>query len=119
MYQKAKARYNFENDIFVARPLNRKYDSSFQIGEFIFDLDKKQNVNGVELLNASKVFGIPKVTLKNMISGKLEVIVSKELIQVHIQIRSKIRNTDNVTSLSVERAKPEFVNPAELHLAIA
>ena len=119
MYQKAKVSYDFENDLFVAIPLERKYDSSFQIGDFIFDLDKKQNVNGIELLNASKVFGIPKIFLKNMISGKLEVVVSKELIRLDIQIKSKVRNTDKVTSLSIERVRPEFVNPTELHLAIA
>lgn len=119
MYPRAKVKYNFEDDIFVARSLSRKYDSSFQLGDFIFDLDKKQNVNGIELLNASKVFGISKVVLKNMVSGKLEIVVSKEVIRLDIQIKSKIRNTDKVTSLSIERASPEFVNPTELHLAIA
>ena len=119
MYQKAKVRYDFENDIFVASPLGRSYDSSFQIGDFIFDLDKNRNVNGIELLNASKIFGIPKIFLKNMISGKLEVIVSKDLIRLDIQIKSKVRNTDKITSLSIERVRPEFVSPTELHLAIA
>ncbi len=119
MYQKAKVSYNFENDIFVGRPISRKYGSSFQIGDFIFDLDKKKNVNGIELLNASRVFGIPKIFLKNMVSGKLEITVSKEFIRLEIQIKSKVRNEDKITSLSIERVRPEFVNPAELHLAIA
>lgn len=118
MQQKAKVKYYLEDDIFVAKPLHRNYDSSFQLGNFIFDLDDKHNIVGIELLNASKLFGIPKITLKNMVSGKLEVITSKELIHIQIQIKSKLRNTDKITSLTIERMKPEFVNPAELHLAI-
>ena len=117
--EKAKVLYNFEDDIFVAQPLNRKYDSSFQMGDFIFDLDKNNNIRGIELLNASQLFGIPKAFLKEMISGKLEVLVYEDHIKINIQIKTKVRNAENTSSLSVERVRPEFINSAELHLAIA
>ncbi len=117
--EKAKVLYNFEEDIFLARPLERNYDSSFQIGNFIFDLDKNNNVNGIELINASKLFGVPKAFLKDMISGKLEIIISEKYIQINIQLKTKVRNAENTSSLSIERVKPEFINPIELHLALA
>ena len=117
--EKAKVSYNFEDDIFLARPLEQKYDSSFQIGNFIFDLDKNNNIRGVELINASKLFGVPKAFLKEMISGKLEILVSEKYIQINIQLKTKVRNADNTSSLSIERVRPEFINPTELHLAIA
>lgn len=117
--EKAKASYNFEDDIFLARPLERDYDSSFQIGNFIFDLDKNNNVRGVEIISASKLFGVPKAFLRNMVSGKLEIIFSEEYIQVNVQIKTKVRNADKTSSLSIERVRPEFINPTELHLAIA
>ena len=116
---KAKASYDFEEDIFLARPIERKYESSFQIDNFIFDLDKENKIIGLEMFNASKVFGIPKAFLKNIGSGKLEVVISKQYIIVNIQIKTKVRNSDRVNSLSIERVRPEFVNQAELHLAIA
>ncbi len=117
--EKAKILYNFEDDIFLARPLERDYDSSFQIGNFIFDLDKNNNVKGIELINASKVFGVPKAFLKNMVSGRLELVVSDKSILIKIQIKTKIRNASNTSSLSIEKVRPEFINPTELHLAIA
>lgn len=117
--EKAKILYNFEDDIFLARPLERDYDSSFQIGNFIFDLDKSDNVRGIELINASKLFGIPKTFLKDMVSGKLEIVVSEKYIRINIQIKTKVRTADNTSSLSIERVRPEFINPTELHLAIA
>ena len=85
----------------------------------IFDLDKENKIIGLEMFNASKVFGIPKAFLKNIGSGKLEVVISKQYIIVNIQIKTKVRNSDRVNSLSIERVRPEFVNQAELHLAIA
>ena len=82
-------------------------------------MDKNNNIRGVELINASKLFGVPKAFLKEMISGKLEILVSEKYIQINIQLKTKVRNADNTSSLSIERVRPEFINPTELHLAIA
>ena len=117
--EKAKGGYDFEEDIFSARPLKRRYDSSVQIGNFIFDIDKKGKINGFEILNASKLFGIPKLFLKNMISGKMDIEVNEKFIRVEINIKSLIRNAHRSSALSVERVRPEFIQPAELKLAIA
>jgi len=117
--EKGKVLYNFEDDIFSARALERGYDSSFQIGNFIFDLDKNNNVRGLELINASKIFGVPRSFLKDMVSVKLEVIVSEKYIKINIQTKTKIRNANNTNSLSIERLRPEFINPTNLNLAIA
>jgi len=46
-----KVSYNHEDHIFLAINLNRNYDSSFQIGNFIFDLDKDNNICGIEIIN--------------------------------------------------------------------
>jgi len=116
---KGKVVYNFEEDIFLARPLERKYDSSFQVENFIFDLDKKNNICGIEIINASKLFGVPKSFLKDIISGKIELLFLDKYIQINIQIKNKVRNAQNTSSLSIERVRPEFINPTELHLAIA
>lgn len=117
--EKAKGEYNFQEDIFVARSLRRDYDSSFQIGNLIFDLDSKNKVIGLEIVNASKLFGIPKLVLKNMVSGKIIVIASNKIIRTEITLESSLRNSQKTSSLSVERIKPEFINATELHLAVA
>ena len=57
----AKMRYSFAEDIIFASPTERKYDSSIQIGDLIFDLDEKNKIIGFEILNASKTLGVPKL----------------------------------------------------------
>ena len=40
----AKMRYSFAEDILFASPVKREYDSSIQMGDLIFDLDKKNRI---------------------------------------------------------------------------
>lgn len=117
--ENGRAKYHFEDDIFSAQPLKRKYDSSFQIGDLIFDLDKKGRINGIEIMNASRLFYIPKVFLKNMISGKLRLEVNDKSLKLIIFIRALIRNAERVSTLSIERVRPEFLSPTRLNLAVA
>ena len=117
--KKAKVRYYFEEDIFSGRPLKRSYDSSFLIGDFIFDIDKKGRISGIEILNASRLFKIPRRFLKNMESGRIELEVNDEVIKLNILIRTFIRNSHKSSALNVERIEPEFLKPSELKMAIA
>jgi uncharacterized protein YuzE len=118
-FEKGKWKYDFENDIFVARPLQRKYDSSVQIGNLIFDIDKQGRVNGLEVLHASALFGISKVFLKDVVSGKMKVEVNNNVIKVVIQLKSFVRNANQSSSLSVEKIRPEFIQPTAVEFALA
>ncbi len=117
--KKAKAEYDFEDDIFSARPIKRKYDSSVQIGNFIFDIDKKGRINGFEILNASKLFRIPKLFLKNMVSAKMTIEANDDFIRVEIALKSMVRNAKRSSALNVERIRPDFIQQAQLKLAAA
>lgn len=111
----AKTEYDFESDIFYARPINRKYFSSFHRGEFVFDIDDDKKVVGFEIINASKVFGVPKLFLKNPEKMLIEVVVSETSIFVKISIR---QSSKRITSLAVEKIKPNFLKPTEMSLAV-
>ncbi len=118
-FQKGKLVYRFEDDVFFVRPLKRKYDSSFQIGSIIFDINSENKINGVEILNASKLFGASKLFLKNLISGKIIVEVNKKYLKIQIILESLVRNAQKSSILNIERVRPEFLQPTELNLAVA
>jgi len=119
MKKSSEVEYDFETDVFTAQPVKRKYDSSIQIGDFILDLDKRGKINGIEILNASKIFNVSKNVLKNIVAGELELIVNEELIIFKILIKSKICNAQKTSMLNIEKIKPDFLKPSELNLAVA
>ena len=115
---KGKESYFFEEDILSVIPLKRSYDSSFQIGNFIFDLDKSGKINGVEILKASEIFNIPKLFLRNISNGQLDIEVNESFIRLKFHIKTHVRNADRISSLNIERVKPEFLKPTQLNLAV-
>lgn len=114
----AKYNYRYEDDVFYARPANRKYSSSIDNGEFIFDIGTNGEVVGIEILNASKILHVPKEALRNLISMKLLVVVSEEKIQISIQLKASLRNGQTSGSLFVDRDVPEFMQPSQLQMAL-
>lgn len=118
-FGKAEAEYDFENDIFSAIPQKREYDSSFQTGNLIFDLNKEGKINGIEILDASGLFGMPKAFLGRIISGRIEIIADEKVIRLKIILKSLVRNAHKTGTINVERLRPDLVAPAELKLALA
>ena len=118
-YVKGKMSYDFEHDIIFACPIKRNYDSSFQIGNFIFDIDKSGKIIGFEILNASKIFGISKLFLKNRVSSDMYLEVNDKYIKLNIKIKSVIRNAKKSSVLNIERIRPDYIQQTELRLAIA
>ena len=117
--KKAKFNYDYDTDSYSVIPIKRRYDSSVQIGDFVLDIDEKNNLTGVEILNISRILKISKAFLINQVGGQLEVVVTKDFLKLNLTIRSVVRNSDKTSVLSVERAKPEFLEPAELNFGVA
>lgn len=117
--EKAKVNYDYEGDIFSARPLKRCYDSSFQIGNLIFDIDREGRINGLEIVNASKQFNTPKLFLRKLVNGKLFLEVNKHFILLNINLQSDVRNAIRNSSVQIERISPDFILPTKLNLAVA
>jgi uncharacterized protein YuzE len=101
--RKGKYIYDLIEDVIYLVPTRRTYSSSFQIDNLIFDLDKRKRLAGLEILNASKVMGIPKIFLKNASKGKLEMIAKKDKIYVRLEMAGIFRNQNLKNILDIER----------------
>ena len=58
----------------------------------ILDFNSDQSLKGVEILNASKKFGVPKHALRNPNQMVLDLDVSEEKIDLKISLVFRIRN---------------------------
>ena len=113
--KRAKADYDPETDTLYVRPLHREYSSSVDIDNYIFDLDGHNKVVGIEILDASKEFGVHKVFLKKNFSGSLELDVGHD----YMKIRLVLSNSSHSSSLNVERLRPGLIEESGLRLSIA
>ncbi len=116
---KAIIKYDYETDVLKVMPTKRKYDSSYQENNLVFDMDSKGKVVGLEVLDTSKVLGIPKRFLKNIrrVDGRIEV--NKEELKLRIYLECEVRNSNKVSNYNVEKIKPEFLKPSSMDLALA
>lgn len=94
--------YDLETDIFFFRDKSQKYYFSIEIGDLVLDLGIDGSPIGVELLNASKNFGVSKLLLNGITSFKSLVTISKTDIEVTITVSATFRNA-NVEKVSVSR----------------
>ena len=122
--------YDAHNDILYMRVAKREYEYSIQNDNFIFDLDKKDTINGIEILYFSKLVNTSKNILSNLRSGNLHIEISKvekgTLVKLHIHLECAVRNSSKVKDLDTERiteeisvSEPEYLRPANLSLATA
>lgn len=112
-------RYHYEDDIVHMRPDKREYASSQQMGNFIFDLNEKGEPVGVEVLNASKIFKVPREALRHLVKLKIQITATKERIEIEIHIEAKIRNATRNANYVLDGARPAFLQPSEFSLAVA
>lgn len=94
--------YDLETDIFFFRDKSQKYHSSIEIGDLVLDLGIDGSPIGVELLNASKNFGVSKLLLSGITSFKSLVTISETDIEVTITVSATFRNA-NVEKVSISR----------------
>jgi uncharacterized protein YuzE len=123
---KAKFDYDFHNDVLYMVQEKREYYSSIQNKNFIFDLDRNNNINGIEILDFSKIIGASRFMLGNIRSGIVHIETIKAdkgtLIKLHIHLECEIRHSNKMQSINTEDisvSEPEYLKPACLNLATA
>lgn len=84
--------YDFNNDLLMFKVKGRDYKISAEFQNFVADIDKEGFVTGVRIFDASKVFGLDKYTLKNIVKFGFKAIVESGMITIRLNFVSKLRN---------------------------
>lgn len=119
MKSDSKFMYDYENDSLFVSKKERSYESSVEVENMIFDLDKDKKIVGFEILGASKVLGVDKVFIKNVFEGKLDVVINEKFLQIKIQLKSKVRNSDKFAVYKADNFKPDALSPSKANFALA
>jgi uncharacterized protein YuzE len=102
--------YDSENDIFFISK-GKKVKASLDIGDFILDVDNKNLINGIEVMDASENLGIDKEILSKIKSVKMSVDYRTNnvyiLLVILFQKGNKEVNIPIPLSLDLGHKKPQ------------
>ena len=83
--------YDLENDSLLFNYKGIDYKTSIRVDNIILDLGVDGSPVGAEILNASKMFEVPKIALKNPKNFYAEISISKESIEMKFTISVVVR----------------------------
>lgn len=84
--------YDYKYDILTFKIKDRNYKKSIEIQNFAVDIDDQDFVTGIRVFDASKVFGIDKYVLRNIVHGEFKASVEKNIMTVTIRFVGVQRN---------------------------
>jgi len=77
--------YDFDNDIFFISD-GEKVKASLDIGDFVLDVNHKNLICGIEIMDASENLGISKDALKNIQNIKMSINYKTNHVYVLLMI---------------------------------
>jgi uncharacterized protein YuzE len=91
-YKATNLDYDMKNDSLYIYTKGKKYKGSLDLGDIIIDFSEDGSPKGIEILDASKKFKIPKYDLKNIVSFKSLIEITKDVIKIEMKIVVLRRN---------------------------
>jgi len=84
--------YDYVHDILLFKIKNRDYLKSIDFDNIVADIDTKGYITGLRIFDASKLFGMPKLSLKNVREFRFEIQVEDKVITIKLNFTSILRN---------------------------
>lgn len=94
--------YDSENDNLFFKSRSREYKSSIDFNNIILDIGIDGIPVGAEILNASKLFNVPKSAIKNIITFRAEFYVSEEIIKINFTMSVTISNRETERTAALQ-----------------
>ena len=90
--EKGEFVYDYRYDVLTFRIKNSNYKMSKEFQNFVADIDDRNRVAGIRVFDASQVFGVDKIALKNIVYWTFKSTVENNVITIIIKFAVKMRN---------------------------
>ena len=84
--------YDYKHDTLTFKMKDRDYKRSIELQNFVIDIDFSNAITGIRVFDASKVFGVNKYLLKNIVHGEFKADVEKNMVTITLKFVGMQRN---------------------------
>lgn len=89
---KGECLYDYKHDILTFKIRDRNYRQSVEIQNYVIDVDEEGFVTGIRIFDATKVLGLSKLALRNIIRMDFRAQIRNNVISVTLKFSSMLRN---------------------------
>jgi len=105
--------YDSTHDLLMFKVKDRDYKESVEFQNFVADIDTEGFITGIRIFDASKIFGIDRYALKNIIKGEFRGTIESNTITIRVSFVAKRRNKE----IPVEQFTQQITSPMEHAMA--
>lgn len=89
---KGEYTYDYMNDLLLFKIKDRDYSKSLDFDNLIVDIDKEGFITGLRIFDASKVFNIQKLALKDIKSWRFDARIEDKKVTIRLEFIPVLRN---------------------------
>ncbi len=89
---KGEYKYDYKNDIMLFKTKDRNYKISLEFGNIVADVDDEGLITGLRIFDASSVFSLPKMALKNVKVFEFSTKVEDKIVSMQLKFKCILRN---------------------------
>jgi len=117
---KGEIDYDYANDVLLFKVKDRDYLKSVDFDNIVIDVDTKGFITGMRIFDASKMFNLSKLSLKNIRGFEFNAKAEDKVISIQLRFVAELRNKKSVIQgQNIERASDAFINNSEVCCTVA
>ena len=89
---KGEYSYDYRNDILLFKTREREYATSIEFENLVVDIDTEGYITGLRIFDASKVFALSKMALKDVRQFEFNTKVEDKVITIQLTFVPVLRN---------------------------
>lgn len=84
--------YDYVNDILFFKVKNRNYKRSVELDRFAVDVDEENYIVGIQIFDASELFGLKKEQLRNIRRWRFQASIDENRLEFKLIFQTVFRN---------------------------
>jgi uncharacterized protein YuzE len=113
--------YDYVHDLLLFKIKDREYKKSLDFGNLIVDIDSEGFITGLRIFDASQVFDLPKIALKNVKQFEFNTSVEDNVVKIQLKFVPILRNQPMIKQGQdfVREAVGSHINDSEVVCTVA